>query len=49
MCRPGLHCAPAAHRTIGTFSRGTIRFGFGYFNTEEEISLALEAIRSLIL
>ncbi|MDP1989637.1 MAG: aminotransferase class V-fold PLP-dependent enzyme [Syntrophales bacterium] len=48
MCRPGLHCAPAAHRTIGTFSRGTIRFGFGYFNTEEEISLALEAIRSLI-
>jgi cysteine desulfurase family protein len=49
MCRPGLHCAPAAHRTIGTFSRGTIRFGFGYFNTEEEISLALEAIRSLVL
>ena len=49
MCRPGLHCAPASHRTIGTFSRGTIRFGFGYFNTEEEISLALEAIRSLIV
>ena len=49
MCRPGLHCAPAAHRTIGTFSQGTIRFGFGYFNTEEEISLALEAIQSLIL
>jgi cysteine desulfurase family protein len=49
MCRPGLHCAPAAHRTIGTFSRGTVRFGFGYFNTEEEISLALEAIRSLMV
>jgi len=48
MCRPGLHCAPAAHRTIGTFPRGTIRFGFGYFNREEEISLALEAIRSLV-
>lgn len=48
MCRPGLHCAPAAHRTIGTFSQGTIRFGFGYFNTGEEVSLALEAIRSLI-
>jgi selenocysteine lyase/cysteine desulfurase len=48
MCRPGLHCAPAAHRTIGTFSRGTIRFGFGYFNMEEEISLALEAIRFMI-
>jgi cysteine desulfurase family protein len=48
MCRPGLHCAPAAHRTIGTFAQGTLRFSFGYFNNEEEISLALEAIRSLI-
>ncbi len=47
LCRPGLHCAPAAHRTIGTFSRGTIRFGFGYFNNDEEISFALEAIQSL--
>lgn len=47
LCRPGLHCAPAAHRTIGTFSQGTIRFGFGYFNKDEEISFALEAIRSL--
>jgi len=47
LCRPGLHCAPAAHRTLGTFPQGTIRFGFGYFNTEREISLALEAIRSL--
>ena len=48
LCRPGLHCAPAAHRTIGTFPQGTIRFSFGYFNTVEEISIALEAIRSLI-
>jgi cysteine desulfurase family protein len=47
LCRPGLHCAPAAHRTIGTFSQGTIRFGFGYFNKDEEISFALEAIQSL--
>jgi cysteine desulfurase family protein len=47
LCRPGLHCAPAAHRTIETFSQGTIRFGFGYFNNDEEISLALEAIQSL--
>jgi cysteine desulfurase family protein len=47
LCRPGLHCAPAAHRTIGTFSQGTIRFGFGYFNEEEEIAMALEAIRYL--
>lgn len=47
LCRPGLHCAPAAHRTIGTFSQGTIRFGFGYFNKDEEIAMALEAIRAL--
>ena len=47
MSRPGLHCAPAAHRTIGTFPGGTVRFSFGYFNTEEEINKALEAISYL--
>ena len=47
LCRPGLHCAPAAHRTLGTFPQRTVRFGFGYFNRDEEISFALEAIRSL--
>ena len=47
MSRPGLHCAPAAHRTIGTFPKGTIRFGFGVFNTEAEIDAALEAVRAL--
>ena len=46
MCRPGLHCAPAAHRTIGT---GNDPLRLRLFNTEEEISLALEAIQSLIL
>ena len=47
MSRPGLHCAPSAHRTIGTFPEGTVRFSFGYFNTEEEISLALDALREI--
>ncbi|MEI8172767.1 MAG: aminotransferase class V-fold PLP-dependent enzyme [Deltaproteobacteria bacterium] len=47
MSRPGLHCAPAAHRTIGTFPGGTLRFSFGYFNTEEDIDRALEAVRKL--
>ena len=47
MSRPGLHCAPAAHRTIGTFPEGTIRFSFGYFNTEDEIDIALKSLRSL--
>ncbi len=47
MCRPGLHCAPAAHRTIGTFPVGTTRFSLGAFNTEEQISTALEAVSRL--
>jgi cysteine desulfurase/selenocysteine lyase len=47
LSRPGLHCAPAAHRTIGTFPGGTIRFSFGYFNTEDEITYALNAVSQL--
>ncbi len=47
MCRVGLHCAPAAHRTIGTFPQGTIRFSPGYFNTPAEIDQALEAVEAL--
>ena len=48
MCRPGLHCAPAAHRTIGTFPQGTVRFSFGFFNTEEHADLAAKAVRQLL-
>jgi cysteine desulfurase family protein len=44
MCRPGLHCAPRAHKTIGTFPVGTLRFSFGYFNTEEEVEYGLKAL-----
>ena len=44
LCRPGLHCAPAAHRTIGTFPEGTIRFGLSVFNTEREIEIAIQAV-----
>ncbi len=47
MCRVGLHCAPAAHRTIGTFPVGTVRFGLSAFNTLEEVSDALAAISRL--
>jgi len=49
MSRPGLHCAPSAHRTIGSFPEGTVRFGFGMFNTEEEIKIAIEAIEKIAL
>jgi selenocysteine lyase/cysteine desulfurase len=47
MSRPGLHCAPSAHRTIGTFPDGTVRFSFGIFTTEEEIKTAVKAIEIL--
>ena len=47
MCRPGLHCAPAAHRTIGTFPQGTVRLSGGYFTTQDEIQFALAAIRKI--
>jgi cysteine desulfurase family protein len=44
LCRPGLHCAPAAHRTIGTFPEGTVRFGLGVFNSEAEVETAIQAV-----
>ncbi len=47
MCRPGLHCAPSAHRTLGTAPHGTVRFSFGYFNTRKQIDMALNAIEGL--
>lgn len=47
LCRTGLHCAPCAHRTIGTFPQGTVRFSLGYFNREEEVEHALKAIREI--
>jgi len=47
MSRPGLHCAPSAHRTIGTFPDGTVRFSFGMFTTKEEIRTAINAIETL--
>ncbi|MGD8998083.1 MAG: aminotransferase class V-fold PLP-dependent enzyme [Anaerolineae bacterium] len=45
MCRVGLHCAPAAHRTIGTFPDGTVRFALSAFNTLGEVEEALEGVR----
>jgi cysteine desulfurase / selenocysteine lyase len=40
LCRPGLHCAPRAHRTLGTFPQGTVRFSLSSMNTAEEIDQA---------
>ena len=47
MARSGLHCAPAAHKTIGTYPAGTVRFSFSYFNTEEQVILSLEALKKI--
>ncbi|ADL54028.1 aminotransferase class V-fold PLP-dependent enzyme [Clostridium cellulovorans] len=46
-CRSGLHCAPLAHKTIGTYPNGTIRFSFSYFNTTEEINESLSILEYL--
>lgn len=48
MVRVGLHCAPLAHKTIGTLERGTVRASVGYFNTAEEIDAFLAAIKEII-
>lgn len=45
MCRVGLHCAPSAHKTLGTFPDGTVRFSLGYLNSVGQIDKALEAVR----
>ena len=45
--RVGLHCAPAAHKTLGTWPTGTVRFSFGAFNTEEETDEAVRAVAAL--
>lgn len=45
--RVGLHCAPLAHRTIGTFPQGTLRVSFGCFNTEKEVGALISALAGI--
>lgn len=42
--RVGLHCAPAAHKTLGSYPTGSIRFSLGWYNTQEQVDLALSAL-----
>lgn len=44
MTRCGLHCAPRAHQTLGTFPKGTVRFAPGHTTTADEIAAAIEAV-----
>ena len=47
MTRVGLHCAPRAHQTLGTYPEGTVRFSFGYANTHEDVEAALSALHRI--
>ncbi|MFX0549869.1 aminotransferase class V-fold PLP-dependent enzyme [Hathewaya histolytica] len=46
--RTGLHCAPLAHETIGSYPHGTIRFSFGYFNDLKDVKYAIDSIHKII-
>jgi cysteine desulfurase family protein len=48
LCRPGLHCAPSAHRHLGTFPHGTVRLSPGWGNTEKEIETALAGVEAIV-
>lgn len=45
--RSGLHCAPLAHKTIGSYPSGTVRLSISYFNTKEDIDLTLSALNKI--
>jgi cysteine desulfurase family protein len=42
--RPGYHCAPLAHKTIGTYGKGAVRFSLSFFNTMKDIEKAAGAL-----
>ena len=46
--RTGLHCAPLVHEGLGTAPKGTVRFSFGYFNTDEHVDHAVNAIEEIV-
>jgi len=45
--RSGLHCAPLAHKTVGTLQTGSCRLSPGYFSTEADIQKVLQAIHTI--
>lgn len=46
--RPGAHCAPRMHQTLGTTEAGAVRFSFSSFNTMEEVETAIQALKELV-
>lgn len=45
--RSGAHCAPRMHKALGTASQGAVRFSFSWFNTEQDVDAAIQALREL--
>ncbi len=45
--RPGAHCAPRMHQALGTMDQGAVRFSFSWFNTEEDVDAAIQAVQEL--
>ena len=45
--RPGGHCAPLMHEALGTVEQGAVRFSFSHYNTDEEVDIAIKAVREL--
>ena len=45
--RTGLHCAPLAHKFLGTYPAGTIRFSVGYFTLQEDFDALSEALDAI--
>ncbi len=48
LTRCGLHCSPSAHKTLGTFPNGTVRFSVSHFNSPEEIAYTVDCINYII-
>ncbi len=48
LTRPGLHCAPEAHRVLGTEQTGAVRFSLGWSTTEAEVDRAIEAVAQVV-
>ncbi|MBQ6833492.1 MAG: aminotransferase class V-fold PLP-dependent enzyme [Lachnospiraceae bacterium] len=46
--RPGAHCAPLMHESMGTVDQGMVRFSFSWFNTEEDVDTAIRALHELV-
>ena len=45
--RAGIHCAPLAHKALGTQKQGTVRISLSYFNNMSHINRALNAVRNI--